>query len=368
MNYFQRDKMIYKPLEERISKVNIVKASLDPENLPPLSDSPTREKITQLARNILAARQRDASVMLAFGAHSIKNGLGRILSALIEGGWVTHLATNGAGVIHDWEFAFAGKSSEDVLVNASRGEFGAWEETGFYINLALVSGAWRGLGYGEAVGALICEEMLIIPPRKMLEKSLRDPSEPLWRRAAAADFLELIISEDLEQGQNTVPHLFASYSIQARAYDLGVPFTSHPMIGHDIIYTHRTSRSAPIGRCAERDFLSYVHSVSHLEGGVYMSVGSAVMSPMVFEKSLSMARNIAHQRGEVIKDCSLHVVDLAPETWDWTTGEPPEDNPAYYLRYMKTFNRMGCSVDYLSMDNQIFFPALLKILKEFSTP
>lgn len=366
MKYFNRRQMIYKSLSRRESKIDIVQASFDPDQPGPCLPQRERSKIENMAKKILAARKREASVILAFGAHTIKNGLGRILAAMIENGWVTHLATNGAGVIHDWEFAYHGKSSEDVRTNAARGEFGAWEETGLYINLALAAGAWRGLGYGESLGALIEEETLIIPSRNELERTIGSASEPLWKRAAAADYLELILCENLKEGELKILHPYSSYSIQARAYSAGVPFTSHPMIGHDIIYTHRANRGAPIGRCGERDFLSYAQSVSRLEGGVYLSIGSAVMSPMIFEKSLSMGRNIAIQRGDDITDVSIHVVDLAGETWDWNKGEPPSDNPAYYLRYMKTFSRMGSPLDYTCMDNRVFLPCLCEKLRELS--
>ncbi len=142
--------------------------------------------------------------------------------------------------------------------------------------------------------------------------------------------------------------------MQAAAYTLGVPFTGHPMIGHDIIYKHPLASGSAIGRTAMRDFLCFAEGVSRLAGGVYLSVGSAVMSPMIFEKSLSMARNIARQRGESIEDHFLLVVDLAPS--DAGTGRRaesrPRDDPAYYLRYCKTFSRMGGTMRYLSADNR----------------
>ena len=84
--------------------------------------------------------------MLTFGAHSIKNGLAKVFISLMENGWITHLATNGAGIIHDWEFAYQGMSSEDVRANVEKGQFGIWDETGFYINLAIIVGAYEGLG------------------------------------------------------------------------------------------------------------------------------------------------------------------------------------------------------------------------------
>ena len=93
------------------------------------------------------------------------------------------------------------------------------------------------------------------------------------------------------------------------------------MFGHDIIYTHPMSSGAAIGRTAERDFLTFAGGISELTGGVYLSIGSAVMSPMIFEKSLSMAQNIALQKKNRIKDFSIYVVDLSKSTWDWQKGE-----------------------------------------------
>jgi hypothetical protein len=291
------------------------------------------------------------------------------------------LATNGAGVIHDWEFAYQGLSSEDVRENVAEGKFGTWEETGFYINTALAVGAYEGLGYGESVGALIVNQGLSIPERKTLEERISAPfsaealasalapasasaATPLWKRAAAADLLELLEALDIPSGWRAVPHRFPQFSVQAAAYAAGIPFTSHPMFGHDIIYTHRANRGAAIGRAAERDFLSYAASVANLEGGVYLSVGSAVMSPMIFETALSMARNAARQKGQDIRNCRIHVVDIQEASWDWKAEEPPMDNPAYYLRFMKTFNRMGCPLEYITADNRLFFRALHRALSK----
>lgn len=358
MKYFDRYKMDFYPLSTRESKVNIEKTSILPDSSPEITAKSVIDRINLISDEIIEARKNNRAVILTFGAHTIKNGLGRVLTALIEGGWVTHLATNGAGVIHDWEFAYQGLSSEDVRENVKKGRFGTWEETGLYINLALMSGAYLGLGYGEAVGSIISNEGLEIPT----EEELLSITSPLWKRAAAADFLELIQAEKLVPGWLEIKHPYAEYSIQAKAFENKTLFTSHPMFGHDIIYTHRANRGAAVGRCAERDFLSFADSVSNLEGGVYLSIGSAVMSPMIFEKSLSMARNTALKKGRDIRDCAIHVVDLQEETWDWSKGEPPMNNPAYYLRFMKTFNRMGCRIDYTSIDNRDFLLRLYQNL------
>jgi hypothetical protein len=123
------------------------------------------------------------------------------------------------------------------------------------------------------------------------------------------------------------PHPYKEYSIQPYVARSQQPFTCHPMFGHDIIYTHYANQGASVGRTAERDFLSYADSVSNLEHGVYLSVGSAVMSPMIFEKSLSMSRNVASRHGQEIRHFKIHVVDLQQSSWDWNTGEPPMDDP-----------------------------------------
>ncbi len=303
--------------------------------------------------------------MLAFGAHSIKNGLSPVLIRLMERGWVTLLATNGAGIIHDWEFAFQGASSEDVRANVEVGQFGIWEETGLYLNLALVVGAFQGSGYGEAIGKMIEREGLEIPSTEELLEMVheRAAAEP-GRTAAALDLLAAIQRADLRPGFLSIPHPYKRYSAQAAAYRLHVPFTAHPMFGHDIIYTHPANDGAAIGRTALRDFLTYAEQVSHLEGGVYLSVGSAVMSPMVFEKSFSMSQNVAMQRGEKITNHFMVVVDLAESTWDWQKdGDPPVSSPSYYLRYCKSFSRMGGMMRYVSADNRDFLLTLLQKLE-----
>ena len=124
------------------------------------------------------------------------------------------------------------------------------------------------------------------------------------------------------------------------------------MIGHDIIYNHPMNHCASLGRAAERDFLSYAENIRQLDGGVYVSIGSAVMSPMIFEKSLSMAQNVAIQHGHHLDDHYIFVTDLARSTWDWSRGEPPEENPANYLRYNKSFSSMGGTMRSLQSDTR----------------
>jgi len=357
---FDRNRIEFFPLSERENRVRIESTAVEPSSTPGSVSALTQSVIDETVERLLVARERGASRMLVFGAHAIKNGLGPVLAHLIEEEWITHLATNGAGIIHDWEFAFSGASSEHVAANVAEGKFGAWRETGEWINLAITVGAYLGLGYGASVGALAEEEGLDVPSADelrdvIISHAAADPG----RVAAAADLLWAITELDLAPGWRDVPHTFKRYGLQAAAYRLGVPFTGHPMFGHDIIYMHPMNRGAAVGRTAERDFLTFVNSVSGLEHGVYISLGSAVMSPMVFEKSLSMARNVAGQEGRRIDDPFMAVVDLAASTWDWQKGEPPDDQPDYYLRFNKSFSRMGGTMRYAQADNRDFLLGLV---------
>jgi len=363
-----RSKLFIRPLGERPNKVAIARDHVKPDAKPRHLSKESRTIIRDTAARIRQAKQAKKAVVLAFGAHTIKNGLAPVLIRLMKEGWVTHLATNGAGIIHDWEFAFQGCSSEDVAAGVKSGQFGIWQETGFYINLAIVVGAYEGLGYGESVGALVETEGLTIPSAAQLKKVVAqcidtDPD----RAAAAADLLSVVRQFKLKPGRMKVPHPFKSYGVQATAYRLNIPFTGHPMIGHDIIYNHPMNHGAAIGRTALRDFLSFANSINNLEGGVYLSVGSAVMSPMIFEKSLAMAQNLHIQQGRHIDRHYMLIVDLAKSTWNWSgKGEPPKNNPAYYLRYCKTFSRMGGTMRYLSADNRDFLLALYQELRKKS--
>jgi hypothetical protein len=150
----------------------------------------------------------------------------------------------------------------------------------------------------------------------------------------------------------------------AAAYERGIPLTVHPGIGYDIIVNHPMYHGAAIGRAAQTDAQIFAQQVDSLDGGVYMSVGSAIMSPQVFEKALSAANNLRRQDDRpFVKDHYLAIVDIQDAGgWDWSTGEPPSDNPAYYLRYCKTFGRMGGTLDYLQCDNRDFLAALLNRL------
>ena len=131
------------PLTERDSMASVEEILVDPANKPRALSDANQKQVAQCAANIRTARERGACVMYIYGAHLIKNGANQLLDALMDGGWITHLATNGAGVIHDWEWAYHGRSTESVRANVATGTFGTWEETGRYLHLAVLVGALR---------------------------------------------------------------------------------------------------------------------------------------------------------------------------------------------------------------------------------
>ena len=194
---------------------------------------------------IASARDRGAGILWGFGAHVIKTGLGPILIDLIERGYVSALATNGAGVIHDFEIALSGGTSEDVDEALGPGRFGMAEETGRLLNQVIAEGVKEGLGLGQAVA--------------------------------------------LHLHQTAPPH--REHSVLAAAARLDVPITAHVAIGTDIIHMHPSASGPALGEGSLRDFRYFVSNVARLEGGVYLNCGSAVILPEVFLKAVALARN-----------------------------------------------------------------------------
>lgn len=197
---------------------------------------------------VAAAPLRPAPVIWGLGAHVIKAGLSPVLVDLMARGYVSALALNGAGIIHDVEMALAGATSEDVDAALGPGAFGMAEETGTGINRAIVDGVARGWGLGRSVAE--------------------------WLAAAAP------------------PH--ADVSLLCAAVRHGVPVTVHVAMGTDIIHMHPNASGASIGEGSLRDFRHFTSSVARLAGGVYLNCGSAVVLPEVFLKAVAVARNHGH--------------------------------------------------------------------------
>lgn len=238
---------------------------------------------------ILTARQQGRPVILMMGAHPIKSGLSRYVIDLMARGLITHLATNGAGMIHDFELATLGGTSEDVARWIQVGQFGLWRETS-ELNDLIVSGARRGEGIGETLG-----------------RTLSERNAP-----------------------------YAELSLAVAGWRYGVPVTSHVGIGNDIIHAHPNCDGGAWGQASYSDFLIFAHSVSQLEGGVYMNLGTAVTGPEVYLKALSMTRNVARQSGGKIRHFTTAVFDLVGLPPTWREGSPSKDHPQYYYRPWKT--------------------------------
>ena len=348
------------PLAKRTSMSRIDDILVRPDAPPPALEAKTQSLVQRCARDITAARTRGAAVILMYGAHLVKNGASLLVDRLMERDSITHLATNGAGSIHDWEFAFQAWSTESVEKNVATGTFGTWDETGRNIHLALLGGALRNEGYGVALGRFISEDGITVPNATELESLLRnEPTHPL--SPARADLLQAIREHGVPGGRIEAKHPWKHTSIFGQAFHRGVPLTVHPGIGYDIISNHPWFNGAVIGRAAGLDFALIGGSIEQLDGGVVLSVGSAIMAPQVFEKSISCVNNLRLQAGRpVVRDHTFYVVDLQDGgNWDWTKGEPPRDHPAYYLRFCKSFSRMGGAMHYLQCDNVAFLHRLV---------
>lgn len=332
---------------------------IDPDSPAPPHDAAA---VARAAAALRTAREHGSAAILMYGAHLIRNGAAVIVTRLMERGWITHLATNGAGSIHDWEFSWLGRSCEGVEENVADGTFGAWEETGRNLHLALLAGGVAGEGYGRSVGRFIHEDGCSFPTPEELRSRLAHADN---HAPACAELLNAMLQHGIASGVHRIEHRWKHASLLAQAYRLGVPATVHPGIGYDIVSCHPMFNGAAIGRAAERDYHTFCGSVEQLDGGVVLAVGSAIMAPQVFEKSLSCVHNIRTQEGRAnVGGHSIFVVDLQDGGgWDWTQGEPPKSSPAYYLRFCKSFSRMGGAMHYVQNDNAAFMHALYHALE-----
>ena len=188
------------PLAERESLTRVGDILIPPESTPrPLTDQ-AAPALLRCVQAVRAARKRGAAVMLIYGAHLPRNGAALILERLMAAGWLTHLATNGAGTIHDWEYAWFGASTESVERNVATGTFGTWAETGANIHLALMAGALDGLGYGQSLGRFIADDGAGFPTPADLSKSIaEEPAHPLT--AARADLLRAMLEQRIPGGR-----------------------------------------------------------------------------------------------------------------------------------------------------------------------
>lgn len=255
-------------IKERPSKVNLDQfgSPFSPESpfssfLASWPDILAAKDFKELVGLIKQAVRLKKPVIFGLGAHVIKVGLNSIIIDLMERGLITALAMNGAGIIHDFEIAYWGQTSEDVKAQLALGQFGMTKETAEFLNQAIKRGAEKELGLGEAVGEMI----------------------------AKADFP------------------YKHFSLLAASYRLRIPATVHVAIGTDVIHLHPQASGEAIGKTSLRDFFIFCSEVEKLEGGgVYLNVGSAVILPEVFLKAVSYARN----RGIKLENMTTAVFDF----------------------------------------------------------
>jgi hypothetical protein len=307
---FDRARLKIQPLAQRQHDLDL--STLLPLDAPPPAF--THPAIPLLGERLAQARRQGASRLVLMGAHVIRAGVSRYLIEMMRRGWITHLAMNGAGPIHDWELALIGATTESVARYIRTGEFGLWHETG-RMNDAIAAGARAGLGLGEALGRAILD--------------------------------------------GAFPH--KDISVLAQAVQLGVPVTVHVGVGYDIIHQHPNCDGAALGQASYRDFLIFTEGVTRLEGGVLLSLGSAVMGPEVYLKALAMSRNVAHQEGREIRRFTTGVFDLIPLDDD-IHRQAPKSDPRYYYRPWKTILVRtvadGGTSHYIQGDHRVTVPRL----------
>ena len=311
---FDRSRLIVKPLAERVHDLQLDRWLALDDDVPPFDDP----ALLDVASRIAHARTNNKARVVMMGGHVLRAGVNRHIIDLIERGFISHLAMNGAGAIHDYELARIGATTESVTRYIRSGEFGLWRETG-ELNDWIGEAAREGLGLGEHAG----------------------------QRIEQSDFP------------------YRDLSVLAAAWRRSVPATVHVGIGYDILHEHPNCDGAAAGAASYRDFLIFARSIERLEGGVLLSFGSAVMAPEVYLKALAMSRNVAHQEGREIRHFCTAVFDLVPIAGD-IHHELPKTDPGYYFRPRKTILARtvadGGESFYFCGDHRATLPALRRAL------
>jgi len=313
---FERERLKLLSLNEREHGMT-VKDILPLDWKPPSYENPD---LVRLAEKIAVARRNGCPVIMLMGAHVIKQGLSRFVIDLMERRVFTHVGGNGACAIHDYELALIGATTESVAKYLPQGQFGLWKETSG-LNDAVNIGVKEGLGFGEAVG-------------KVIEET-RFP--------------------------------YRDISILAAGYRLKVPVTIHIGIGQDIVHMYPNFDPCSAALASYRDFLILAQTLLQLEGGVFLNYGTAVMGPEVFQKALSMARNVAHQQGCQIVHFTTAVFDLQ-DLGANIHAEAPRTDPRYYFRPYKTILvravKEGGESFYIQGDHKLTLPTLHRLILE----
>ena len=293
MAVFNRNRLKFLPLAKRKNKITVKDIYQLDDDIPECKNP----DLGILAGKIIRARENGKPVIWMMGAHPIRRGNSLFIIDLMKKGFITHIAANGACAIHDFELAFCGSTCEDVEENISDGTFGNWTETAVFINKAASAAYQMSIGLGDGIGRAI------------------EWASPMF--------------------------LHPELSIFAAAYRLRIPATIHKGIGYDITDQHPLADYAALGWASGRDFLIFADSVSKLEGGVLLNIGTQVMGPEIYLKAFSMARNVADQKREKIRNFTTAVFDVVDlgdwknEDCDWRKQKNYSDS-GYYFRPKKT--------------------------------
>ena len=266
------------PLNSRVSKVTVADFARPhrrgaglPAFVAALPRILAADQLRAVAASVVRGREKRRPLIWGMGAHVLKVGLAPLIIDLMECGFITAIALNGAGIVHDFETAIAGQTSEEVDAVLGTGEFGMARETGEEINRAITTGDRDGLGLGASVGRY------------------------------------------LERRRGTK---YRRLSILAAAWRLGIPATVHVAMGTDIVHVHPSCDPAAVGRAGHLDFRTLAAQVARLGGGgVYLNIGSAVLLPEVFLKAVTLARNLGHP-----------VRDFTTANFDFIQGYRPNTN------------------------------------------
>jgi len=314
---FDRQELELLPLSERQSDLDLSVI------LPLEGTSYKNESLSDVARRIVKAKRHGSPTILMMGAHVIRRGVQRYLIDMMKKGYISCIATNGAGVIHDFEFASMGATTESVARYIENGHFGFWEELA-RINDIISDAEKTGIGLGESVGAAIEKE----------------------------DFP------------------YKNISVLAAGYRLSIPITVHVGIGYDIVYQLPNCNGGAYGATSYTDFLVFAQVLNSLEGGVLMNFGSSVMAPEIFLKALSMVRNKSRQKNTRISRFTTLVCDLIhlPDNW---SREAPKDSGFYYYRPWKTMLvrtvKNGGESYYVRGDHRDTIPCLWSEINELDS-
>ena len=298
---FDRSKLEILPLSLRKHKMGLASIKeLNHPVLPDMINPAVRQNIMLVAQRIVEKSLDKRQVVWMMGAHVLRRGNSRFIIDLMKRGIITHVATNMAAAIHDFELSYIGATLEDVEFYIRDGRFGNWQETGSLLNQAVAEGYKINMGLGQSIARMIN------------------------------------LASDEEMPNKNI-------SIFNTAYEMGIPITVHKGIGYDITDQHPAANFEAIGKTSGDDFLAFAATISKLENGIFLNLGSAVMGPEVYLKALSMARNLARQQGKEIRHFTTAVFDIMP-LGNWKEEERIVDyrasgvmsDPRYYFRPLKS--------------------------------